>query len=994
METTTASSSSATAVSPPSSSSYTQGHDSDLFSLDFLALTGMNNVTSPQHDSLGMEGSQRDHGAESSGPSASTSSSTTTRGRRSTATHESANDRRQSQQYPEDRLGSNQDTGVGHQQQQQQQQQQMDVDEAQMEDMLAAMSRGQEEEYAARQEYDAVQSALLQQQLQAIHMQSPLGFDINNPNFPLGQLFLSSPEARQALQLQQQHGQAGSIGQMQNQQYQPEMNDSNSKWQGQGRTTTGGMPTPGPSGEIGGQGRPELMSPMHLEMFARAQGMDMNDPNVMPLLSPALSQHTSTSYASPNNQVAFSPHSHRNSLSHSQSQSLKKSPIEQLQEQQKQFQEQLASLQQQQLEMQATAAAVIAASTSPHIPSSGHSSTGSRPATTPGITPSPGIFSPLTSPALEATNRVHRSQGHSHQHFSPAFNGQSSRPPHPLSALSSPALNPVGSSGGAQQTLSPALGPQNSGDLADPDYLRALVGMMENNNQSNPYGDLSQPAYTSPSMASTSTAGHNAILASPSLNPISGPGPHRHSLPSKSRPSPMLKPTGHRSHNRNASTTGNGNGNFSVPTSPNVQKYHSAAPGMGVGYLPPSAIEHRQFTSNMSNSTTSTPSPVDLSHIMPPPPVPNGNVKSRKGVTPITPASLMNLGPGTGAGSGPGSADLAYQGDREGINQYGAVPPPPSQPSAARRPSGSGAGGRAVKAKQTVAPATNASVNGGGARKGAGNKTVSAGGVAGKRALAIRPQGGVGVRAATKAAAAAAAAASQPTEPETRKTSHKAAEQKRRDSLKAGFDELRLLLPPINTEALDAETGEPIPGSSAPRLLPKSSLVPDDNPNRGVSKVALLRFGNEYIEKLKERVERRDDYIEKLRDEIGRLRSGSGDEEGDVDVVDLLEFDWRKGEDEEFDGEPEEGEEDEDMDVEGGDEGEQEEGDEEDEEEDEENDDDEETTTTTTKAGRGRRSKSLSNGTSLKSPALRAVKRPGLVKTGSSSSGTVTLKGR
>jgi hypothetical protein len=41
---------------------------------------------------------------------------------------------------------------------------------------------------------------------------------------------------------------------------------------------------------------------------------------------------------------------------------------------------------------------------------------------------------------------------------------------------------------------------------------------------------------------------------------------------------------------------------------------------------------------------------------------------------------------------------------------------------------------------------------------------------------------------------------------ETKKSSHKAAEQRRRDSLKAGFDELRLLLPPINTEALDPET--------------------------------------------------------------------------------------------------------------------------------------------------------------------------------------------
>ena len=33
--------------------------------------------------------------------------------------------------------------------------------------------------------------------------------------------------------------------------------------------------------------------------------------------------------------------------------------------------------------------------------------------------------------------------------------------------------------------------------------------------------------------------------------------------------------------------------------------------------------------------------------------------------------------------------------------------------------------------------------------------------------------------------------------PQIRKSSHKAAEQKRRDSLKTSFDDLRLLLPPI-----------------------------------------------------------------------------------------------------------------------------------------------------------------------------------------------------
>lgn len=226
--------------------------------------------------------------------------------------------------------------------------------------------------------------------------------------------------------------------------------------------------------------------------------------------------------------------------------------------------------------------------------------------------------------------------------------------------------------------------------------------------------------------------------------------------------------------------------------------------------------------------------------------------------------------------------------------------------------------------------------------------------------------------------------------PETRKTSHKAAEQKRRDSLKAGFDELRLLLPPINTEALDPISGEPIPGSSAPRLLPKSSLVPDDNPNRGVSKVALLRFSNEYIGRLGERMEKRDRYIELLRMEVGRLRGGSGLEEGEGEVKgdegeDLLEMDMGEGEEDEY-GDAEGGEGVDQDGLEEAEEDEEMEGLEEDELEEEE---------VPVISTRPKRAKSLSQAQAWKkSPVVSAVKgRPGLPGR-NSSSGTVTLKNR
>ncbi|KAF9010260.1 hypothetical protein BDQ17DRAFT_1388196 [Cyathus striatus] len=104
-----------------------------------------------------------------------------------------------------------------------------------------------------------------------------------------------------------------------------------------------------------------------------------------------------------------------------------------------------------------------------------------------------------------------------------------------------------------------------------------------------------------------------------------------------------------------------------------------------------------------------------------------------------------------------------------------------------------------------------------------------------------------------------------------KKTSHKHAEQKRRDSLKSTFDDLRQLLPPI---ALPTEPDTPIlPGALPPRGPPKAGT---EGPNKGVSKLQLLICGNEYIRTLKGRVDRRDEEIQKLRKEVGKLRGEVG----------------------------------------------------------------------------------------------------------------------
>jgi hypothetical protein len=105
-------------------------------------------------------------------------------------------------------------------------------------------------------------------------------------------------------------------------------------------------------------------------------------------------------------------------------------------------------------------------------------------------------------------------------------------------------------------------------------------------------------------------------------------------------------------------------------------------------------------------------------------------------------------------------------------------------------------------------------------------------------------------------------------------TNHKESEQKRRDSLKAAYDALRGLLPPIPLPTEDGgsallESGAVLPGALPPRGPPRG---PGDGPNRGVSKLQLLRCGNAYIAALKESVERRDVEMERLREEVRRLQ--------------------------------------------------------------------------------------------------------------------------
>ena len=123
---------------------------------------------------------------------------------------------------------------------------------------------------------------------------------------------------------------------------------------------------------------------------------------------------------------------------------------------------------------------------------------------------------------------------------------------------------------------------------------------------------------------------------------------------------------------------------------------------------------------------------------------------------------------------------------------------------------------------------------------------------------------------------------------DSRRSSHKVAEQKRRDSLKLCFDELRKLLPPIlpYTDERDRRPGDGNVGGQ------RHGEVDRENPNRGVSKVALLRRSNEYLGILRERIERRDTAISALRDQLLVLReqlgiAELGEEDEEVPGLDL-----------------------------------------------------------------------------------------------------------
>ncbi|KII87598.1 hypothetical protein PLICRDRAFT_54681 [Plicaturopsis crispa FD-325 SS-3] len=303
-----------------------------------------------------------------------------------------------------------------------------------------------------------------------------------------------------------------------------------------------------------------------------------------------------------------------------------------------------------------------------------------------------------------------------------------------------------------------------------------------------------------PPPSSRQQSSHNKRTASPSSDDMSG-------KPSRKRQSPAIRPT-----NPMAAAKKSSRGSKSASSTPLMR---SGRPRRG------------------STAAGDTPSPVDLS--MPPPAPPSNNSasastsmpssQSSPQLTPVTPASIMNLGR-LGLDSGLAPLTPAVSGSTKGKG-----PARPKVSTAELHPRGK------PGKKNSAAPLGSPSLK------------------------SILPAGNV----SPNPGPSALQGQSMP----IRKTSHKAAEQKRRDSLKTTFDDLRGLIPPVPLPSDENFPDEPIlPGALPPRGPPKAG----EGPNKGVSKLQLLMCGNDYIRQLKARVDRRDEEIAKLRREVGRLR--------------------------------------------------------------------------------------------------------------------------
>ncbi|GAA99292.1 hypothetical protein E5Q_05987 [Mixia osmundae IAM 14324] len=470
--------------------------------------------------------------------------------------------------------------------------------------------------------------------------------------------------------------------------------------------------------------------------------------------------------------------------------------------------------------------------------------------------------------------------------------------------LLSPAMTPmssfsqVGSSGPMPSHVSPAeffspltspaLQPNDGGQI--PSNLSSLSELVQ---QANAMG-------LGPNDISTAIKAHAFILQNPGAfgnfgsasgaqtNATStGNGHNRGSSRSqpRERPSPMMNPV------KRVSTKKKGARNtLSANASPALLPRSGGSSTSSPSLLAQSnASINGRSTPDTSSSPphadgSNTPSPVDLEHTkevtisdsMLPPPLP----LSSSAMAPVTPASIMNFSANqmTHMHSPVFSASTTHD-DNLIPFETSAVP--------AKRT-------RTGRKSASASPSLNPQLDVEPRRKGV-NATSDSGPVMTSSGRVVQPAKSA-VTTLTKAKRSSRSKASMQDSdyngktplPDNRKTSHKAAEQKRRDSLKSCFDELRYLLPPIAPD-LEEDAAEGLRRPGEGNVGGQRGIVVDPlNPNKGISKVALLRKSNEYIIKLHRRMAKRDDTIGLLRERVKEFkrRLGEPEDEG-LDGIDF-----------------------------------------------------------------------------------------------------------
>ncbi|KAG9295009.1 hypothetical protein G9A89_017803 [Geosiphon pyriformis] len=120
---------------------------------------------------------------------------------------------------------------------------------------------------------------------------------------------------------------------------------------------------------------------------------------------------------------------------------------------------------------------------------------------------------------------------------------------------------------------------------------------------------------------------------------------------------------------------------------------------------------------------------------------------------------------------------------------------------------------------------------------------------------------------------------------ESRRTTHKAAEQKRRDSLKQSFDELKKVVPYKSM----LNNNKSISSNSSNNGDSSSGGKNGDGTMKNVSKLFLLKRAHDHIVELQQKNKEKDDVIGKLMKELEALKGTSslGDAEGELEGGEL-----------------------------------------------------------------------------------------------------------